>query len=280
MDRYGVMGNPVGHSKSPWIHARVAQLTSQDLAYDAHLVPLDGFVQAVRAFRDAGGRGCNVTVPFKFEAAALPGLQLSERAVLAGACNTLRFDGETPFGDNTDGIGLVRDITVNAGVALAGRRVLLVGAGGAGAGVLGPLLEAGPAALTIANRSPDKARDLAARHADVAARHGVVLDTCGLDGVGQAYDIVVNASASSLAGQAAPVPATALRAGTLACDLMYGPGAQGFLDWARQHGAHPRDGLGMLVEQAAESFAIWRGVKPPAGQVLVELRQRLENPKA
>ncbi len=280
MDRYGVMGNPVGHSKSPWIHARFAQLTGQDLAYDALLVPLDGFASAVRTLREAGGRGCNVTVPFKFEAAALPGLRLSARAALAGACNTLRFDGADTYGDNTDGIGLVRDITVNAGVPLAGRRVLLVGAGGAGAGVLGPLLEAGPVALTIANRSLDKARNLAMRHAAVAARHGVTLDTCGLDDVGMAYDIVVNASASSLAGQAAPVPATALGPGTLACDLMYGPGAQGFLDWARAHGAQARDGLGMLVEQAAESFSIWRGVMPPAGQVLAELRQRLETPQA
>lgn len=279
MDRYGVMGNPVAHSKSPWIHARFAQLTGQDLRYDALLVPLDGFASAVRNFRDAGGRGCNVTVPFKFEAAALSGLQLSARAALAGACNTLHFEGAQAFGDNTDGIGLVRDITANAGVPLAGRRVLLVGAGGAGAGVLGPLLEAGPAALTIANRSPDKAHDLATRHAGVAARHRVALDTCGLDAVGTAYDIVVNASASSLAGQASPVPASALGPGTLACDLMYGPGAQGFLDWARAHGAQARDGLGMLVEQAAESFSIWRGVTPPAGQVLAELRQTLETPK-
>ncbi|MFY8103044.1 MAG: shikimate dehydrogenase [Ramlibacter sp.] len=280
MDRYGLMGNPVSHSKSPWIHTRYAQITGQDLTYDAHLVPLDGFVPAVQAFRAAGGRGCNVTAPFKFETMALPRLRLSARAALAGACNTLRFDGQDTFGDNTDGIGLVRDITVNAGVPVAGRRVLMVGAGGASAGVLGPMLEAGPARLTIANRSPDRARDLAARHAALAARHGVALDTCGLDGVGTAYDIVINASASSLAGLAAPVPATVLGPGTLACDLMYGPGAKGFLDWARAHGAQARDGLGMLVEQAAEAFSIWRGVRPPADQVLTELRQLLETPQA
>jgi shikimate dehydrogenase len=279
MDRYGVMGNPVAHSKSPWIHARFAQLTGQTLTYEALLVPLDGFATAVQGLRAAGGRGCNVTVPFKFEAAVWPGLHLSERAALAGACNTLCFDGETIFGDNTDGVGLVRDITVNAGVPLAGRRILLVGAGGAGAGVLGPLLQAGPAALTIANRSPDKAYALAARHADLAQRYGVAMSACGLDGVGAAYDIVINASASSLTGQAVPIAPTALRAGTLTCDLMYGPGAQAFLDWARQHGAQARDGLGMLVEQAAESFAIWRGVMPPAGQVLSELRALLEKPK-
>lgn len=280
MDRYGVMGNPVAHSKSPWIHARFAQLTGQSLAYDALLVPLGGFAQAVQALRAAGGKGCNVTVPFKFEAAALPGLQLSERAVRAGACNTLRFDGASTFGDNTDGIGLVRDITVNAGVPLAGSRVLLVGAGGAGAGVLGPLLQARPAALTIANRTPEKARQLADRHADLARQQVVALSACGLDAVDAGYDIVVNASASSLAGQAVPIAPTALRAGTLACDLMYGPGAQAFLTWARQQGAQARDGLGMLVEQAAESFTIWRGVTPPASQVLAELRVLLEAAKA
>ncbi len=280
MDRYGVMGNPVAHSKSPWIHARFAQLTGQTLTYEAWLVPLDGFASAVQALRAKGGRGCNVTVPFKFEAAALPGMRLSERATLAGACNTLRLDGESLFGDNTDGVGLVRDITVNAGVPLAGRRILLVGAGGAGAGVLGPLLQAGPAALIIANRSPDKAHALAARHANLARQHGVALSACGLDDVGTAYDIVINASASSLTGKSAPIAPTALRAGTLACDLMYGPRAQAFLDWARQHGAQARDGLGMLVEQAAESFSIWRGVMPPASQVLSELRALLETPQA
>lgn len=278
MDCYGVMGNPVAHSKSPWIHARFAQLTGHALTYNAHLVAVDGFAQAVQDFRAAGGKGCNITVPFKFEAAALPGLQLSARAAQAGACNTLRFDGETLIGDNTDGIGLVRDITVNAGARLAGSRVLLVGAGGAGAGVLGPLLEAVPASLVVANRSPAKASRLVAGHADLAARHGVALSACALDDVGTAYDIVINASASSLTGQASPVAARALRAGTLAYDLMYGPGAQEFLDWARQHGAQARDGLGMLVEQAAESFAIWRGVVPPAGRVLVELRQWLARP--
>jgi shikimate dehydrogenase len=278
MDCYGVMGNPVAHSKSPWIHARFAQLTGHALTYTAHLIATDGFAQAVQDFRAAGGKGCNVTVPFKFEAAALPGLQLSGRAQRAGACNTLQFDGETLLGDNTDGVGLVRDITINAGARLAGSRVLLVGAGGAGAGVLGPLLEAAPAALVVANRSPEKARQLAASHADLAVHHGVALSDCGLDEVGTAYDIVINASASSLTGQASPVAARALRPGTLAYDLMYGPGAQGFLDWARQHGAQARDGLGMLVEQAAESFALWRGVVPPAGRVLVELRQWLARP--
>lgn len=276
MDRYGVMGNPVAHSKSPWIHQRFAQLTGQDLSYEHLLVPLDGFTQAVADWRERGGLGCNVTVPFKFEAAALPGAVLSERAQLAGACNTLSFHADGGIGaDNTDGIGLVRDITVNAGVPLQGRRVLLVGAGGAGAGVLGPLLEALPASLTLTNRSAEKAGPLVERHAHIAQRHGVALLARDIDDLDRGYDIVINATASSLGGAASPVPASVLREGALACDLMYGPSAQPFLDWAAQHGAVPRDGLGMLVEQAAESFAIWRGLFPPAGQVLQELRAYL-----
>jgi shikimate dehydrogenase len=279
-DRYAVFGNPVAHSRSPAIHTAFAAETGQDIVYERILAPIDGFAETVEAFRRDGGRGANVTLPFKREAWLLA-TTCSARAASAEAVNTLRFEPDgTVFGDNTDGVGLVRDITVNAGVPLAGRRVLLVGAGGAGAGVLGPLLQAGPATLTIANRSPDKAHALAARHADLARRHGVALSACGLDEVGTAYDSVINASASSLAGQAAPIAPSALRAGTLACDLMYGPGAQGFLAWARQHGAQARDGLGMLVEQAAESFSIWRGVMPPAGQVLSELRALLEKPLA
>ena len=275
-DRYCVMGHPVAHSKSPWIHARFAVLTGEPIDYIAHLVPLDGFQAAVRAWRAAGGRGCNVTVPFKFDAFAVPGVRHSERAALAGACNTLKFDGEQAWADNTDGVGLVNDITLNAGVPLAGARILLVGAGGAAAGVLGPFIEARPAAITVANRTREIARDLVVRHADLAARHGVELRACTLGEVAAGYDVVVNGSATSLEGEAVPVPATVLRPGTLAVDMMYGPAAAPFLDWARAHGAVPRDGLGMLVEQAAESFTIWRGVRPPSGQVLGELRESLE----
>ncbi len=276
LDRYCVMGNPVAHSKSPWIHARFAELTGEPVDYRHQLVALGGFQEAVRAFRAEGGRGCNVTVPFKFDAFAVPGVRHSERATLAGACNTLKFDGAQAFADNTDGIGLVNDITLNAGVPLAGARVLLVGAGGAASGVLGPFIEARPVAITVANRTLEKAQELVARHAALAAGHGVDLQACTLDGVGAGYDIVVNGSATSLGGEAVPVPATVLRAGTLAVDMMYGPAAAPFLDWARAHGAVPRDGLGMLVEQAAESFAIWRGVRPPSGQVLAQLRTHLE----
>ncbi|HZY18917.1 MAG TPA: shikimate dehydrogenase [Ramlibacter sp.] len=269
-DRYCVVGNPVEHSRSPWIHARFAQLTGQAVQYERLLAPIDGFSGAIQAFRAAGGRGCNVTVPFKFEAFALAG-RLSERARLAGACNTLRFDADGTYGDNTDGVGLVRDI-VSAGIDLAGRRVLLVGAGGAAAGVLGPLIEARPAVIAIANRTVDKARLLVARHADPARTAGVRLDACALGDAPADQDIVVNATASSLGGDAVPVDARVLRPGTLAYDMMYGTAAQGFLDWARAHGAVGRDGLGMLVEQAAESFTVWRGVQPPTAGVLADLR--------
>lgn len=275
MDKYCVLGNPVEHSKSPWIHARFAQLTGQDLQYVKRLVPLDGFAQAVRDFRAEGGRGCNVTVPFKFEAAPLA-TRLSQRAELAGACNTLRFDGEEIFADNTDGVGLANDIMRNAGVALAGRDLLLIGAGGAASGVLGPLVEARPRRIVVANRTQAKAGVLIDRHSLLAAQHGVGLEAPELHEVRGSFDVVVNATSSSLTGAAVPVTADVLKRGALACDMMYGPAAQGFLDWARQHGAVPRDGLGMLVEQAAEAFLIWRGVRPPAAQVLAELRATLQ----
>jgi shikimate dehydrogenase len=275
-DLYCVMGTPVEHSKSPWIHARFAELTGQALRYERRLIALDGFAHGVAAFRAEGGRGCNVTVPFKFEAGALPGLRMTPRAALAQACNTLRFDADATLADNTDGLGLVNDITANAGVPLAGQRVLLVGAGGASAGVLGPLIEAKPAHIAVANRTPDKAQALVQRHAALAAQHSVVLAATPLDAAGGPFDVVVNGTATSLTGAGVPVPPTVLRPGTLAVDMMYGPAAQAFMDWAARHGAVPRDGLGMLVEQAAGSFAVWRGVRPPAAQVLAELRQMLE----
>ncbi len=274
-DRYAVIGNPVEHSRSPWIHARFAELTGQRIDYGKVLAPLDGFAPAVQGFRAAGGHGCNVTVPFKFEAAQMA-TATSARARLAGACNTLRFDPDGIWGDNTDGVGLVNDIGVHAGVALRGARVLLVGAGGAAAGVLGPLLEAAPAAVVVANRTADKAQALVRTHQPVAHAAQVQLRAAPLADPGTAYDIVVNATASSLAGDVVPVPATVLRAGTLAYDMMYGAGARGFLQWAAAHGATGRDGLGMLVEQAAESFLVWRGVRPPTAQVLRELRARVD----
>jgi shikimate dehydrogenase len=269
------MGHPVEHSKSPWIHARFAALTGQPLEYGRRLVPMDGFAAAVRSFQAEGGRGCNVTVPFKFEAATLVSRR-SARAALAGACNTLRFDGDTVVGDNTDGIGLVADLLRNAEVTLAGRDVLLLGAGGAAAGVLGPLIETRPRRLVIANRTLAKAHALELRHATVALANEVELAAVDLDNVRGTFDLVINGTATSLSGAAVPVAGSVLKPGALACDMMYGPAAAGFLRWAAEHGAVGRDGLGMLVEQAAEAFLVWRGVRPPSARVLAELRAELE----
>ena len=273
LDLYCVMGNPVAHSRSPAIHARFAELTGQPVRYERRLIPLDGFAQGVRDFVAEGGRGCNITVPFKFEAPALAAV-CSERVRLAGAANVLSFapDGSM-HADNTDGLGLVADITRNAGVALQSARVLLVGAGGAAAGVLGPLLHAGAAHVTVANRTVAKAEALVASHSALATLQKAELLALTPQAVEGDFDVIINATASSLSGAAVPVPASVLRPGSLAYDMMYGPAAQGFMDWASAHGAVPRDGLGMLVEQAAEAFAIWRGVRPPAAQVLEEMRQ-------
>jgi len=271
MDLYCVMGNPVEHSRSPWIHARFAELTGQTLHYDKRLIPLDGFATAVSAFVAEGGRGCNITVPFKFEAAALA-THTSERAMLALASNVLTFRDGDILADNTDGAGLVNDIQRNAGLDLQGRRLLLIGAGGAAAGVLGPLILAQPAGITVANRTLSKATELVECHAALALLQKTELTAHDLQGLEADFDVVINATASSLSGAEVPVAASTLKPGALAYDMMYGPAAQGFMTWAREHGAVARDGLGMLVEQAAESFLIWRGVLPPSQPVLAELR--------
>ena len=279
MDQYCVMGNPVEHSRSPWIHARFAELTGQVLHYGRRLVPLGGFDEAVAAFRaetDGAARGCNVTVPFKFDAARLA-QHKSARAALAGAVNVLSLREDGIHGDNSDGIGLVVDIERNAGVALAGRELLLIGAGGAAAGVLGPLIEAGCRRIVVANRTLAKALALVQRHAALALAHHATLEAQELHAVPGRFDVIVNGTASSLAGGEVPVAASVLQPGALAIDLMYGPAAAGFMDWARAHGATPRDGLGMLVEQAAEAFLTWRGVRPPSQHVLAELRSLVDN---
>lgn len=281
-DRYAVLGHPVAHSQSPFIHAEFARQTGEHIAYGRIESPLDGFAATVRSFiasaDPAAGlgpaRGCNITVPFKFQVLPLA-QRASARAVLAQAANVLRFDADGWFADNTDGTGLVRDIQQHAGVPLAGQRVLLIGAGGAAAGVLGPLVEAGCASVTVANRTRDKAAQLVQRHADWADQHGVALAATGLADAGEAFDVVINSSASSLAGASVPVAAAVLKPGALAIDLMYGPAAQPFLDWATAHGATARDGLGMLVEQAAGAFELWRGVMPQTAPVLAALRTRL-----
>jgi len=274
MDLYCVIGNPIEHSRSPWIHARFAELTGQTLDYGRRLVPLGGFADAMASFRaDPAGtaRGCNVTVPFKFDAAKVA-QHVSPRARLAQAVNLLAFREDGVHGDNTDGAGLVNDITRNAGVPLQGSDVLLIGAGGAASGVLGPFIEAGARRVVVANRTLGKAITLVQRHAALALGHHAEIEARQLDAVQGRFDVVVNATASSLSGGDVPVAASVLKPGTLAVDMMYGPAAAGFMAWACAHDAVARDGLGMLVEQAAEAFETWRGVRPPSAQVLAELR--------
>jgi shikimate dehydrogenase len=278
MDKYYVLGNPIDHSKSPLIHARFAELTGQALQYERLLTPLDGFAATLAQLVHSGARGCNVTVPFKLEAYQAASTH-SYRAQLAQAANTLVLDVGAIHADNTDGVGLVNDIQNNAGVSLAGRDVLLIGAGGAGAGALGPLLAAGPRRLVLVNRTRARADAVAQRHRSHPSLQGVLqkteLITQDLQTPEGNFDVIINASASSLAGAGVPVDSRVLKPGTLAYDMMYGPAAAGFMTWAGEHGATPRDGLGMLVEQAAESFALWRKVRPPSAQVLQEMRVML-----
>ena len=278
MDQYCVLGNPVEHSKSPMIHARFAELTHQSLHYTKQWVALDGFTAMLAQLQADGVRGCNVTVPFKFEAFAAA-QHKTDRAQLAQAANTLRFDSTGIHADNTDGVGLVNDIERNAGLCLAGRDILLVGAGGAAAGVLGPLLASGPRRLVVVNRSADKATALVARHRQHPWVQGLLQKTellvQEIQGLEGDFDVIINATASSLAGVALPIAGSVLRPGALAYDMMYGPPAEPFAQWAISHGGIARDGLGMLVEQAAAAFEIWRGVHPPSGRVLGEMRAAL-----
>ena len=275
MDHYCVLGNPVEHSQSPMIHARFAELTGQSLRYTRQWVALDGFTAMLAHLRADGVRGCNVTVPFKLEAFAAAH-HPSDRAQLAQAANTLRFDDAGIHADNTDGVGLVNDIEINAGIRLAGRDILLVGAGGAAAGVLGPLLASGPRRLVVVNRSTDKAAALVERHRQHPWVQGLLQKTellvQEIQGLQGDFDVIINATASSLAGAAVPVPGSVLKPGALAYDMMYGPAAGPIAQWASSHGAVARDGLGMLVEQAAAAFFLWRGVQPPSGRVLREMR--------
>lgn len=277
-DRYAVLGNPVAHSRSPFIHAEFARQTGHAIRYGRVLCPMDGFEAAVRTFaasrEDGAGRalGCNVTIPFKFEAPPLAA-QVSARAALAQAANVLHFAPSGWRADNTDGIGLVRDLQQNADFDLAETRVLLIGAGGAAAGVLGPLIDAGAREIVVANRTPERAAALVERHRQVSLR--TRLRAAPLDGCGARFDLVLNASASSVNGSSTPVAPTVFARGCLAVDLMYGPPAEAFMGWARTHGARTRDGLGMLVEQAAEAFHFWRGTRPHTAPVLQALRAQM-----
>ncbi len=268
--RYAVMGNPVAHSKSPAIHKQFAHQFGHNLEYTALWVDTDGFAEAVEQFRAEGGKGLNVTVPFKLEAFELAD-NLSDRARLAGAVNTLRFepDGKI-FGDNTDGTGLVHDLTKNLDVHLRGRKILVLGAGGAVRGVLGPLLKQNPAALVIANRTVSKAKELAKTFASSGKVEAVGYD----DLVGKRFDVVINGTSASLKGEVPPLPVNLFASNAVAYDMMYGDKPTPFLEWAMLHGAETAaDGLGMLVEQAAESYLLWRGVRPETKHVIAALRK-------
>lgn len=272
LDRYAVMGNPIAHSKSPMIHALFAGETGQPLVYEAILVELGALPEAVQAFKAEGGKGLNITVPFKRDAWRMVD-ERSECATLAGAVNTIliRDDG-TLFGDNTDGLGMVRDIRDNLGVALAGKRVLVLGAGGAVRGVLGPLLEEKPALVVIANRTPDRAQELA----DAFEDFGRVEGSSFADLDGSRYDIVINGTSASLKGEVPPLPEGILARDAFCYDMMYGAEPTAFMRWAEDEGCeHIADGLGMLVEQAAESFQLWRGVRPQTAPVIKAVREAL-----
>lgn len=268
-DKYAVIGNPIEHSKSPQIHAAFALQTGEAMAYGRLLGDPDQFERDVRNFIADGGRGLNVTVPFKEDAFRLAD-ELSEAARSAGAVNTLILlpDGRLR-GDNTDGVGLVRDLMVNHGATLKGSRILLIGAGGASKGVLRPLLKEQPSELVIANRTASKATDLASSTAKPAAVRG-----CGLNQLaGGKFDLIINGTAAGLGGEVPDIPDDILAPGGWTYDMMYASEPTAFVHWGRSHGAaQALDGLGMLVEQAAESFYLWRGVRPETAGVIKALR--------
>ena len=269
---YAVVGNPIAHSKSPEIHAAFARQTGQDIGYSRLLAPLDGFSATLDRFRAEGGKGVNVTVPFKLEAFDIAH-RVSQRAKDAQAANFLMFEEDRMFADNTDGPGLVRDLVNNLRYHPKEKRILLLGAGGAAQGVLAALLEQEPGILTIANRTVEKALRLAETFRRHPAAGSSVL--CGLgfgDLSGHHFDLIINATSSSLHGQLPPLPAPAFAPGALAYDMMYGKGRTPFLALAEAYGAKTTDGLGMLVEQAAESFLLWRGVRPQTAPVIARLR--------
>lgn len=269
MDKYCVFGNPIQHSRSPFIHQNFAKTTKQTLEYEACFVALDGFTNAITKFIAEGGKGANITVPFKEQALALAD-QLSERARLAGAVNTLVFKEGKIYGDNTDGEGLVQDLLRNT-VQLEGSRILLLGAGGAAKGVILPLLAQNPKAITIANRTISKAERL------IEQFKNDKLNACGFEQTAElAFDVIINATSASLTGKLPAISASTINRDTVCYDMVYGKSVTPFLTWAQSQGARKGiDGLGMLVGQAAESFSIWRGIKPAVDPVINELRASL-----
>ncbi|RTZ13965.1 shikimate dehydrogenase [Vibrio aquaticus] len=271
IDRYAVFGNPIGHSKSPFIHTLFARQTNQPMTYTAELAPVDEFTSSAKHFFSTGGKGCNVTVPFKEDAYQFA-TRLTERAQLAGAVNTLKKldDGEI-IGDNTDGEGLVQDL-LQYSVPLKGARILLIGAGGAARGVVKPLLDQQPQEIVITNRTLSKAEQLA----DMFAPYGSVR-AAAMSDIQEGFDVVINSTSASLSGELPAISSTIFTPQTSAYDMMYGSGQTTFNQWATDNGvAHAYDGLGMLVGQAAESFMLWRGLRPGTKQILRELRKNLE----
>lgn len=271
-DRYAVFGNPIKHSKSPQIHTEFARSTAQDLSYEAIAVPEGDFASTVESFLSGQGKGLNITIPFKQKAWALAEVR-SARAELAGAVNTLYRDSQGRLcGDNTDGIGMVRDIIRNHGGVIEGKKVLILGAGGAVRGVLQPVLEQKPSKLVIANRTASKAIKLAELVSDLGDVSGSGFDTLG----SECFDLIINGTAASLQGEVPPLPDNILADGAWCYDMMYAASPTAFCQWADKKGASKTiDGLGMLVEQAAQSFHIWRGVEPDSQVVIKSLRDAL-----
>lgn len=270
-DSYAVIGNPIAHSKSPLIHAAFAQQTNQSMHYEALLSPLDAFSATVENFRHYGGKGLNVTIPFKLEAYRLS-TRLTERARIAQAVNTLKFENSEVLGDNTDGIGLVRDIETNLGITIDSKRILLMGAGGAARGVIFPLLQKNPSLLAIANRTPHKAEALQ-QYFDT---YGTVTSGDFMHFSGEKFDIVINATSASLHDERPDLPDDIFAQTILAYDMMYGREPTHFLKFAQQNGARQiSDGIGMLVEQAAESFYLWRNIRPETKPVIAMLKTLL-----
>lgn len=269
-DHYVVIGNPIEHSKSPAIHTQFALQTQQALRYERLLVALDGFDAAIKNLVASGVRGANVTLPFKLDAYHIA-TDLTPRARAAGAVNTLKFENNKIIGDNTDGVGLVRDIVVNAGISLQSRRILLLGAGGAARGVILPLLSELPAELVIANRTVQKAQDLLTQFHG----HSVALSASSFDDLSGEFDVVINATSASLSDGLPNISSSLFNEKSFIYDMMYGAKPTHFMQWAAEKKATVRDGLGMLVEQAAESFELWRGVRPDTAPVYALLRSQL-----
>jgi shikimate dehydrogenase len=268
VDRYGVMGYPVSHSRSPVIHRLFALQTNQQMQYELLQVAPDKLEKAIRQFQRTGGKGLNITVPHKAEVAKLVD-RMSERASTAGAVNTVTFRDSEMIGDNTDGIGLLRDLEVNLGLELAGMNILILGAGGATRGIIGPLLEMQPRSLRIANRTLGKAQALV----DHFGQFGPI-SACRFNmvPVSEPYDLIINATSAGVRGETPPYPEAAVSENTFCYDLSYGLSPTPFSEWARDHGAAKSVmGWGMLVEQAAESFHIWRGVRPDTKPVLKQM---------